>query len=110
MTRQPSTRTAEPRTFDLSPTQCPHCWHVHMDYNDEACVSCGCEYAIRDMAEAAAPAGLDVDVLRTALDNLWREHYGDSGLPDGSTTVGGAYAEDIAAEYARLRQGTEGER
>jgi hypothetical protein len=39
----------------LNAIQCPHCWHVHMDYNDEPCVSCGCEYALRDMAEAAAP-------------------------------------------------------
>lgn len=26
------------------PTRCPKCWHLHLDYDDEPCVSCGCTF------------------------------------------------------------------
>jgi hypothetical protein len=25
---------------------CSECWHWHMDYRDEACVSCGCDLSL----------------------------------------------------------------
>ena len=48
-------------------------------------------------------AGLDAARLARALDNLYVEKWPHVGvIPKMNTTVFGAYAEDIAAEYARL--------
>jgi hypothetical protein len=56
------------------------------------------------LAEAAPPSGaLDVERLAEALGNLYEEKWPHVGKPPRvPTTVFGAYAEDIAAEYARL--------
>ena len=55
---------------------------------------------LRAAAQPAPP--LDVERLADALDNLYEQRWGPTSLPPGSTTICGAYAEQIAAEYARL--------
>ena len=54
-------------------------------------------------ALAAAPerAALDVERLADAMDNLYEQRWGVR-LPPASTTIGGEYADQIAAEYERL--------
>lgn len=32
------------RKVETTPLSCPVCWHPHLDYDDEPCVSCGCEW------------------------------------------------------------------
>ena len=100
MTRQPSTRTAEPRTPEVrcllmwptTGTPCPDSvtldeltGHLHA-------------HAIAPPweAEAAAPAGLDVEALAEAVRRTSLAHY----RPEASAS----YAGRLAAEYARLLQ------
>lgn len=116
MTRQPSTRTAEPRTAagralyeQLAKLGMAHAMNGFVG-----------EGILAIEAEAAAPAGLDVDVLnRAILDELavrsahplyyGREPSEWTARPDVvSTQVRSEVAQGIADRYARLRQGTEG--
>ena len=65
----------------------------------------------RDWEAAAEPRaeGLDVERLARALDRLFIEkwpHVGDPMRHRPATTVFGAYAEDIAREYAALEEPT----
>lgn len=34
--------------LELVDHTCPKCWHPHLDYNDEPCVSCGCEFGLKE--------------------------------------------------------------
>ena len=45
---------------------------------------------------------MDVERLSKALDNLFEKRWPGTDYKPGAVTIGGAFAEDIAAEYDRL--------
>ena len=50
--------------FRAPETPCERCNHVHMDYTDEFCVSCGCEEAVTLLREAEARAAVLTEAIR----------------------------------------------
>lgn len=118
LARQPSTRTAEPRWAYLG----GGCFAFHMGPHDVLATVNGGPTAHRDIAdlerwltEAAAPAGLDVDVLALAfvgrnwgwVDWATKEMAMEAEPSDRAREAVWNAAKTLAERYARLLQGTE---
>jgi len=75
---------------------CPRCHHVHLDYWDEPCVSCGCE-AMTDTAEAVR-AGEAIDPrVRLVRDLAAYIHGADCTCPYSVEPADLARAESLLA-------------
>ena len=104
-----TTRTAEPRTHRrLTVGESGYNWHRGTDSWECACGAWGSHswmgwaYHLSDLlAEAAAPAGLDVDALTRAIMDTYSEFGRDHSLWQ-QDSAWKAFAERVAA---RLRQG-----
>ena len=55
-------------------TICPVCVHVHADYNDEPCVSCGCDPTIAEAIDAflASPQAAE-ELARCLHPEFWAD-------------------------------------
>lgn len=92
----------------MTDATCPLCHHPHLDYDDEACVSCGCEGPVR--TEPTPPPYAIGDQVRYIGKNAFR--YNDNPMVETgdvgtviANTEGQVGRPDLGPEFAQALDG-----